>query len=283
MDCGFVTDRLVGYCPGPPRVVGAAEMELPADTPSWTNFRREQMLDILSVFHLDNEAVLRQSLGIYMSVYGSRVSRPGFRPSEYLSRVATAFSIFNTLVLNKMPRPLKYVCRACNLGDNVLPLLNIRKTLHLSEHDVVNLGWHEKELLDPEPVDYVELVTRHLRNINFLLSLKIESEIRKLGWRLYGHRPTVIAASLIHLVLADNRALDESQSAAICDLLDCSPKTVKKVLSRLLPACHNVFRLVCPAKAAPEQTEGRRHIYHRFRHLASRLPDSSGSPGGQSG
>jgi transcription initiation factor TFIIIB Brf1 subunit/transcription initiation factor TFIIB len=231
LECGLVLDRLVGVGGGggPWRIHGGGDVDrLPPPPPQAPRCPTgEQLaLDVLAVFHLDNQHVAERVLENYRIVYGGRAARRGFRKCEFKRRVAVAFSICNTLARLSVPRPPSYVARLCEVPTR--PLLNLPLHLRLSAEDLASLRREDYELAETKPQDYVDVACSHL-GIPFSKAGEARCGAEEAEWVLHGRQPTVIAAAAILRALGPEEA--ERRCESVCEAFDCRRRTVTAALA----------------------------------------------------
>jgi transcription initiation factor TFIIIB Brf1 subunit/transcription initiation factor TFIIB len=191
---------------------------------------------VLALVHLDNQFVSERVSEVYEKIYGDRRARKGFKKTEEKQRLALAFSILNTLNRQHMPRPVEDVLLMCGVSpkkENTRKLLNIRKTLSLTDQELRGLQEEDYELQDASPEDYVDVLCVQL-GIPFAVASEIHATIAKAHWKLYGKRPPVIIAAAILHTVQRHPALHHVSMQGVCHLLNVTQHTaVSKTVASL--------------------------------------------------
>ena len=252
MECGLVLEQILGHGGERERVRGANPDEwsgggegnvcyVAGERLSAARVRRERTKEtvlrpILAPFHLDNDYVLERVCDNYEKIYGGRPARKGFKKTIFKKQVAVAFSIINTLSRLHMPRPVEDVLLVCGVRDeksNSRALLDVVKTLNLSEQELAGLNEEDYELADADPEDYVDVICAQLC-IPFAVASTIHEIIAEARWMLYGHFPTVIIAAAIQQAVAKRPHLAaEAPPQRVCQLLNCRQETVNRLLPKI--------------------------------------------------
>ena len=247
MECGLVLDRIVGAGGAAAAVrqrptaaaAAAAEEEeeegaMAAAAARGRRGRRrgrrwtagpDLLLSVLSVFHLDNQHVSERALENYRRVYGGR--EMWGREDDFRKRVAVAFSVANTLARLGFPRPPSYVAHLCDVP--VRALLNLPRSLGLTEEELSRLRPEDYELRESSPQEYVDAACSHL-GVSFSRAGEAAAEAERVEWAMHGRHPTVLAAAAIQLVLSQSGELSGEKKLELCDLFDCRPSTLNSAL-----------------------------------------------------
>ena len=182
---------------------------------------------MLALFHLDQRDTVERAKLNYVKIYGGR----SFKKNDFKRRVALAFSICNTLIRLKFPRPPEYITQLLGL-DSCKPLLNIPKTLNFNRKEFAKLDREDYELQEVEPQHYIDTLCAHL-DISFPHASKMYKLAEKCKWQLHGKYPTVIAAAVMQHVYKKDSNCTPRKLSEICEALSCRQKSVNKTVLQL--------------------------------------------------
>jgi transcription initiation factor TFIIIB Brf1 subunit/transcription initiation factor TFIIB len=247
MDCGVVLDEnLLGgeeyLGPGIIRERGGGKETLchrstAAKREEWEGGERgwtgkEKIFHILSKFHLDTQEVGEKVWDKYEKIYEGRRRRNELHGSENREKVALVFAISTVLNEERIPRPIAHIADLCGL-----PSHHLRRVLKI--RDSLNLGKGvTSDYSDGRAEDYVNAVCAHL-GISFSVGQQAERMLdrREIKWALFGHRPHLLAASVIECVLRARGK--KSRITDLCRELKCGESSVKRIMAKIPPnLCH---------------------------------------------